>query len=422
LVVDGRQSVGENVEMAGPVTSEGDAGGETQYQFTGARFTALLIFTQLPGVLAYTIPIPLLAEMGKELAHDATSAFLVKMIAGAIGPAMAVGALGGGWLADKFDRRWLVMGLGVLYLLSALTPYALDNLDIIIATRICVGAAAGALMAIGLTMVGDYLPEHKRGGTIGMLSALNMVTSLVSLPAAGFVGDGGWRPAFLLYLAIVPLIVLASPSRLPAPAKRVTAAVEVSVRKWWNLDLPWGLVLLSLAVGIILTIPGIYVSFHLASVGLGKTSTVAMLMMGNSLMAAIFSAMFGRAIARFSWKVIFSVAFSTMGLGLVMFAYAATIWLAIPALLLMGVGMGWLAPGIPALAIASVGEGRRGTVVGAVQGAAAAAPLLGISLLEPLTPIIGTLGIMLIVGVLSTALFVGYAVSRSDRPAGQPET
>lgn len=404
--------------MAGPVTSEGSPGDDPQYQFTGARFTALLIFTQLPGVLAYTIPLPLLAEMSKELAHDAASAYLVKLIVGVIGPAVAVGALGGGWFADNFDRRWLVMGLAALCLLSALTPYALADLEIILATRICVGVTAGALMAIGLTMVGDYLPAHKRAGTIGMLSALNMVTSLVSLPAAGFVGEGGWRPAFLLYLAIVPLIVLASPSRLPAPAKPAAVAVDVSGRKWWSLDLPWGLVLLSIAVGIILTIPAIYVSFHLASLGLGKTSTVAMLMMGNSLMAAIFSAIFGRAIGRYSWKVIFSIGFSAMGLGLVMFANAATIWLAIPALLVMGVGMGWLAPGIPALAVASVGEGRRGTVVGAVQGASAAAPLLGISLLEPLTPAIGTSGIMLVVAILSTALFLGYAISPSDRAAG----
>ena len=39
------------------------------------------------------------------------------------------------------------------------------------------------------TMVGDYLPEDKRAGTIGMLSALNMVTALVSMPAAGFVAE-----------------------------------------------------------------------------------------------------------------------------------------------------------------------------------------------------------------------------------------
>lgn len=404
-------------QLAGEEPAGTAAGRAQQIQFTGLRFTALLIFTQLPGVLAYTIPLPLLAEMAKDMAHDAASEFLVKLILGAIGPTMAAGALAGGLLADKFDRRWLLIGLAAVYVLSALVPYGLANLEIIVATRIIVGITAGALMAIGLTMVGDYLPEHKRSGTIGMLSALNMVTSLVSMPAAGFVGEAGWRPAFLLYLAMVPLVILASPTPLPAPRKPVAAAPKQSGGKRLRLDMPIGLLVLALAVGVILTIPGIYASFHLASIGLGKTSTVAMLMMGNSLMAAVFSAMFGRALSRFSWKMIFSISFSALGFGLIMFAYAPNIWFAIPALLLMGVGMGWLAPGIPTKAVESVDAGRRGTVVGAVQGAASVAPLIGLTMLEPLTPLIGTPGIMLVVGILSTALFLGYAVSRSDRPS-----
>jgi MFS family permease len=382
---------------------------------SGLRITALLIFTQLPGVLAYTIPLPLLAAMAKELSHDAAGAYLVKLISGSIGPSMALGSLVGGWLADRFDRRWLVMTLGLLYVLSALTPYVLESLDVIVATRPWVGATSGALMAIGFTMVGDYLPEHKRAGTIGMLSALNMVTALVSLPAAGFVGEAGWRSAFLLYLTIVPVIVLASPSPLPAPAKPAQATSEQRARQRRRRDLPWGLLLLALATGIILTIPGIYVSFHLDTMGVHKTSTVAIIMMGNSLMATIFSALFGKAAKRFSWKLIFSIAFSTMGVGLVMLAFARGIGVAIPALLLMGAGMGWLAPGIPAKAVASVEEGRRGTVVGAVQGASASAPLIGISLLEPLH--IGTMVVMLLVGTLSIGLFLGFALSPSDRLA-----
>jgi MFS family permease len=410
----------EEEKMSGYPAGGSASNSAPQNQIAGATFVALLIFTQLPGVLSYTIPLPLLAEMAKDLAHDSTSEYLVKLISGVIGPAMALGSLAGGLLADRVDRRWLVMALAVTYVLTALAPFAVYNLEIIVATRCLVGVAAGALMAIGFTMVGDYLPEDKRTGTIGMMSALNMVTSLISMPAAGFVAEGGWRPAFLLYLAMVPLVVLASPRALPVPRKVVdpdTLSEPVKARRF---NMPWGLLLLSLAVGIILTIPGIYVSFHLATVGLGKTSTVAMLMMGNSLMAAVFSAIFGRASARHSWSVIFSIAFSTMAAGLVMFAFAPGIWLVIPGLLLMGLGMGWLAPGMPALAVASVEEGRRGTIVGAVQGASSAAPLLGISLFEPLAPHIGTVGIMLLVGCLSGILFLGFAFGFGDRRKHRP--
>lgn len=400
--------------MSAPVAGAG--GGAPQYQFSGIAFTALLIFTQLPGVLSYTIALPLLAEMGRELASDATSAFLVKLIAGAIGPAMAVGSLAGGLLADRIDRRWLLIGLGMAYIVAALAPYAVNSIELIVATRIVVGFAAGALMAIGFTMVGDYLPDEKRAGTIGLMSALNMIASLVSLPAAGFVAEAGWRTAFLLYLAIVPLVVLASRRALPVPRKQAQSGEGAAAPKTGLPDLPWGLLLLAAAVGAILTVPGIYMSFHLGSIGIDGTSTVSMIFMANSLVAAVFSGLFGAATARLSWKSIFLISFATMGFGLVLMAYAPSIWIAVPAMLVMGIGMGWLAPAIPAKAVESVDDGRRGTVVGIVQGVAAAAPLAGLAILEPQLQAVGTAGVMLAVGGLSLLLFLFYAASRGDRP------
>jgi MFS family permease len=382
----------------------------------GAPFMGLLIFTQLPSVFAYTIPLPLLAGMDQELAHDATGQYLAKMVLGVMGPSMAVGAPLGGWLADKFDRRWLLMAIGALYVLSGMAPAFLDSLEAIVAARFCTGLAAAALLAIGLTMVGDYLPEAKRAGTIGMLSALNMVASLLSLPVAGFVGDAGWREPFFLYLLAVPVVLLAGRRALPVPAKPAAGTADGDGRRRWYAGVPAWLVLLALSVGVILTIPGIYVSFHLSTVGLGKTSTVGLLMMLNSMIAAVFSALFGRA-WRYSSRMVFCIGFSTMGLGLVLLAYAGGYLVAVPALLLMGAGMGWLAPCVQAWVVDTIDERHRGKVVGAIQGILSIAPLLGVTALEPLMPVIGTRGVMLAVGVLSAIFFLGFAVPRSARPA-----
>lgn len=378
-------------------------------RFTGARFTALLIFTQLPSVLAFTIALPLLAGMAGELAHDSTSGFLVKLVSGVLGPAMAIGSLLGGWLADKSDRRWLLMGLGALYVVSAVAPAFLASLEMIVFARFVTGVAAAALLAIGLTMIGDYLPENKRAGTIGMLSALNMVISLLSLPAAGFVGDDGWRMPFLLYLLAAPVVLLASLSALPVPERPAAPTAGEDGAPRWYSGMPWGLFLLALSVGVILTVPGIYVSFHLDSVGLGKTSTIGLLMMMNSAIAGVFSAVFGK-IWRRSPRLVFILGFSTMGAGLILLAYAAGFAVAIPALLLMGIGMGLLAPSVMARVVDTVEEGRRGRMIGGIQSTLSVAPLLGLTMLEPLLPVIGTLGIMLIVGVLSAGLFVGFAL------------
>ena len=378
---------------------------------SGPRLTALLVFTQLPGVIAYTIALPLLAQMAAELAREPGSAYLAKLVAGILGPAMAVGSLLAGLLADKFDRRWLLIGFGALYLVFAVAPAFLDSLEAIVATRAVTGFAAASLMAIGLTMAGDYLPGDKRSSVIGMLSAGNMLVSLGSLPLAGYVGLAGWRTPFLLYLIASPLLLLALPSALPAP-RRTAAQKEAAAGAAWHHGLPWGLLGIALGVGIVLTVPGIFMSFHLDTIGLGKTSTVAMLMMLNSAVAAVFSATFGKAMTRLGQKLLLGGAFAMMAVGLAMLAYAPGIGLAIPGLLLMGAGMGWLAPGMPALAVEYAAEGQRGKLVGAVQGIASVAPILGLSLAEPLLPAIGTLGAMLACGALSALLILPFALRR----------
>ena len=179
--------------------SEGGAPDVALTAMSPLRLTALLIFTQLPGVLGYTIALPLLAQMAGDLVREPSSAYLAKLVAGILGPAMAIGSLLAGFLADRFDRRWLLIGFGALYLLFAVAPAFLDTLEMIVVTRFVVGFAAAALMAIGLTMAGDYLPENKRASTIGLLSAFNMLASLGSLPLSGYVGEAGWRAPFLLY-------------------------------------------------------------------------------------------------------------------------------------------------------------------------------------------------------------------------------
>lgn len=399
--------------MSGFVASEGSGAEPVELKgMSGMRLTTLLIFTQLPGVLAYTIALPLLAKMAGDLAHDPASAYMAKLVSGILGPAMALGALIAGILADRFDRRWLVMLYGAVFVVSGVAPAFLTNLELIVASRFVMGYAAASLMATGYTMAGDYLPENKRAKTIGMLSAMNMVVSLSSMPIAGYVAGAGWRTAFLLYLAALPLLLLALPSPLPAPQKAPAVEGAKGGGSWLE-GLPIGLLAIALGVGIILTIPGIYISFHLDTIGLGKPSTVALLMSSNSAMAAIFSAIFGKALEATSQKAVFSGAFAIMALGLVLLSLAPDLAMAWPGLLMMGAGMGWLAPGMPALAVERAAEGQRGKLVGAVQGMSSVAPILGVTVAEPLAPILGTSGVMLGVGVLSALLILPFALQRS---------
>jgi len=374
------------------------------------RLIALLIFTQIPAVLGYTIALPILAEMANELAHDAASGYLVKMISGILGPAMAVGSLLAGIMADRYDRRMLLVIMSAVFLAAGVVPALTSNLTLIVASRALLGFTAAALAAVGYTMAGDYLPEDRRAKVIGMLSACGLVGSLLSMFVAGNVASAmGWRPAFFLYLVAAPVLVLALPSELPRPERVVAEGAAGSGRPWYA-GLPWGLLLIALGAGTILAVPGIYASFHLASVGFGKPTTVAYVMMLNSFSGVVCSALFGQMLEKTSQRVVFVGAFGLMGLGLVVYAFAHGLAPVLLAMVLMGGTLGVIAPGMPALAVDKAAEGERGKVVGAVQGIGAAAPLIGVTTLEPLLPVIGTGGVMLAVGALSFLLAAVFAV------------
>lgn len=374
------------------------------------RLLALLVSTQVPAVLGYTVALPILAEIAKALAHDATTGYLVKMISGILGPAMAIGSLLAGIMADRYDRRVLLLAMGSVFLVAGIIPAFASNLVVIVSSRALLGFAGAALAAVGYTMAGDYLPVERRAKIIGILSACGLVGSLVSMFVAGNVAAAfGWRSAFLLYLAAAPVVVLALPSRLPRPASRETTN-SAGDRKPFYVGLPWGLLLIALCAGTILAVPGIYVPFHLGSVGLGKPTTVAYIMMLNSFSGVVSSALFGKMLEKSSQRIVFTSAFGVMGLGLAIFAIVHGLAPVLLAMVLMGGTLGVIAPGMPALAVDRAAEGERGKTVGMVQGIGAAAPLIGVSALEPLLPVIHTGGVMLVVGALSLLLAGVFAL------------
>ncbi|KHK90254.1 hypothetical protein LK12_16560 [Novosphingobium malaysiense] len=378
-------------------------------------FTLLLLSTQITAALVYTVPIPILAGMTEAFGSDPGSAFKVKMVSGILGPAMAVGAPLAGWLSSRFDRRGLLGIFALLAAASGVAPVFLDSIDVIIATRFLLGLAAAALMTIGYTMPGDYLPETRRAGIFGLLSATSMVASVVSLPLSGWLGDSGWRVSFLIYITPLAVAILALPQRLPPPSA-VAGEVTKRVRRWYA-GIPWGMVALAFAIGIVLSIPGVYLSFHLAGIGASQSSTIGLVMTFATVVSAIASIAYGATVSALGQRVVFVAAFGAMAVGLFGLSVAGNLIVAIVTLMLAGVGMGWLVPNLMGRLSDKVPDADRGRIVGIVQSAMTIAPMFGIALLEPLLPAIGTSGALAAIALLSAVFAVLFYLSPKEAAA-----
>jgi MFS family permease len=372
---------------------------------------ATILSASVPVGLAYSVVSPILAKMSDELAHDATDAYFVKMILGVIGAAMVVGAPIAGLLADKLGRRPLLVGSGLLFAVAGVAPFILHGLPAILITRFLVGIAAVAFATGGVTMVGDYFDDSERPRWMGALLATSMVAAVAAVPLAGLMGDAGWRWPFLLYLAGVPIAMVAwlGMRHASSAAAHPLGATVSPNRSGDERRFPFELALLGLLVGILMYLPAIYIPFHLRDLGMQNPSSVSVGLTLNLLVGAVISSQFGWARRRFSSRALFCFSFAAMAVGVGTLALAPNYPLAFGGLFIMGLGGAWLYPNLLTLTIASVDESHRGRTVGWVRGAQSIAPAIGVTAFQPLVIRLGVVSALLVIAGVAILLFVGMA-------------
>ena len=87
-----------------------------------------------------------------------------------------------GFFLDRFDRKtallWLFLGFATGTLLCALAP----TYRLLVAARAIAGAFGGVTGAVILAIVGDVIPEYRRGEAMGMVMSAFSVASIFGVP------------------------------------------------------------------------------------------------------------------------------------------------------------------------------------------------------------------------------------------------
>jgi predicted MFS family arabinose efflux permease len=104
------------------------------------------------------------------------------MIVAAYAVAAGISGIAAGFFLDRFDRKtallWLFLGFAAGTLLCALAPTYL----LLVAARAIAGAFGGVTGAVILAIVGDVIPEHRRGAAMGMVMSAFSVASIFGVP------------------------------------------------------------------------------------------------------------------------------------------------------------------------------------------------------------------------------------------------
>ena len=195
----------------------------------GALQAIILVFsTQLPimGIISIVPIIPLLA---KHFSSHPQAALLIPLLITA--PSLCIALLSplAGFLADRIGRRRLLLIAVALFALFGFTPFLLDDLPSIIASRFCLGVCEAFIMTIANTLMGDLFQGQPRKKWLAVQSAVGSVSATALLFVSGMLGNFGWQGPFALYLLALPVflcLLLFTWEPAPQAAEKVTLSTQ----------------------------------------------------------------------------------------------------------------------------------------------------------------------------------------------------
>jgi MFS family permease len=379
----------------------------------------LLLAASCLSVLGAVLIAPVLPQMAQEFAAVPAVAVLVPIVLTV--PALVIGLTApfAGFIADKIDRKRVLLIAMVIYSVVGTAPLYLDSLQAIIGSRVLLGICEAAIMTCCTTLIGDYWSGARRARYLGLQTLVAAISATVFLAVGGVLGTSGWRTPFWLYVVAVVLVIpmgrlLWQPAR-PAEAPGEALHRDLEPLPWRQLLAPC---LVSLFGGIVFYALIVQLSFVLTGVGVTSTAVIGGISAAMSLATAAGAVVFGRLSGQ-TPRVLLPIEFALSAVGLVVvFTSTAVPVIAIGAVL-TGLGTGMLLPTLLTWAVNRLRFEQRGRGTGLWTGTLFVGQFLSPIILAAigagvggLQPALGVLGVL--AAVMAAVTLV--AVRRNNEP------
>src|SRR3954454_2079350 len=118
-----------------------------------------------------------------------------------------IGSLFGGWPADRFGRKKTLLGIGVLYIISAVGCAFATGIAMFTVARVIGGIGIGASTVAAPLYISEIAPPAYRGRLAGMFQfniVFGILVAFASNAALSGIGENAWR--WMLGVAAFPSI------------------------------------------------------------------------------------------------------------------------------------------------------------------------------------------------------------------------
>jgi MFS family permease len=267
-----------------------------------------------------------------------------------------------GLLADRFDRRKLLVAVMLLYAAGGASGLFARTMPELLAGRIALGIGVAGTMTIATLLATDLWQGPSRARFMGWQGAAMSAGGILFLLAGGALAEINWRGPFMLYLAALPLALVAWVALVgKTNGQSSSANVAVVQFPWLHFVMIGMLAAFSMVMFYIIPtrLPFLMKSIGIASPAQSGIAIAAMT--AASLPGAL---LFGRIRMRFSHEMIFAIAFSLMAAGYGLIAMASNLTGIIAATVTAGLGFGTMMPNLTLWLMAKVPPEARGKAAG----------------------------------------------------------
>jgi predicted MFS family arabinose efflux permease len=168
---------------------------------------------QFAHILDFMIMMPLGPILMAELAIDAHQ---FGLLVSAYTFAAALAGIPIAIIADRFERKRLLLTMFVLFALATLACGLAPDYATLLAARAIAGVFGGMLGSMVHTMVGDLIPFERRGRASGTVMSAFSLSTVAGVPLSLFLANAfGWRMPFVLIAALAVLLFLLGLKHLP---------------------------------------------------------------------------------------------------------------------------------------------------------------------------------------------------------------
>jgi MFS family permease len=376
-------------------------------------------------IMAAAIIAPSLPAMSEVFSDTPGADLLVRLALTVTSLAIGVSAPLSGLVADRVGRRPLLLAGLVLYAVSGTAGFVVTDLYVLLATRIVLGLAVGAIMTAVSTTITDWFEGPRRATFLGLQQAFASLGGVVFLPLAGVLAAVDWRAPFWIYAASA-LVALVAVFTLPTEERTRTAARGSRTGPQAGTGgRVAGIYTVALVATLVFFMAPTQLPFLLGDLGSGP-AVIGAVIAGSTLTGAAGAIAFPRVRRRVPASMITTISVALLGVGWLLVGTAGTVAGVVAGLLVGGIGVGLVVPNLNLRLGELARPDQRGRILGGLVTGIFVGQFLSPLVVSPLVRTAGIADAFTWTGAAMTAAAalaaIGWWATRAHRVADTEPT